>query len=312
MKNKHKSLFLVIAIACAVGVPLSLTTAHELPVQAALTAPTDWDFKYTNEDFPGYKIRSTTDVITIPNYTRTTSGSYYDYTNTSTIITGLEITQTFNRSTTSWYLNGITDDDFIPSSSSIGSDSTVGTLEKNILTIVNDTPYDYRFYLDISSSPSDRSYTMYYNLEPFGHYYDNHTIISWDFNTFYVPAFNTTILTSENSSRALYFDAWYLQNLGYNSAYDAAYNEGYDDGSTDGYNNGYEVGYDAGEDIGYSAGLANNPNILINAAESLIGIFVNFTFILFTLEMFGVSILSIVGVLFGLITIVWILKTIRG
>jgi hypothetical protein len=302
--NKKK-----ISALLGVGLISSLTFGPTLNTQASLTAPTGWTFKYTTEDFPGYKIRSTTGVITTPNYTRTTSGSYYDYTNTSTIITGLEITQTFNRSTNSWYLNGTT---YIPSSTSIGSDSTVGTLEKNILTIVNDTPKDYRFYLDISSSPSDRSYTMFYGLEPFGHYYDSHTIISWDFNTFYVPAFNTTILTSENSSRALYFDAWYLEDLGINPAYDAAYNAGYDDGSTDGYNNGYEVGYDAGEVDGYADGLNNNPNILLNGFQAMVGILVNFVLMIVNLEVFGVSILGIFSIVVLFTGIVWVLKLIRG
>ena len=73
---------------------------------------------------------------------------------------------------------------------------------------------------------------------------------------------------------------------------------------------GEDIGYDIGFDAGYDS--IEAPNTLINAVESLIGMFVNFTFIIFSLEIFGISILSIVGVLFGIVAIVWILKTIRG
>jgi hypothetical protein len=114
----------------------------------------------------------------------------------------------------------------------------------------------------------------------------------------YIPSYSTVIVGAQptNTSSSYYFDGWYLKDLGVSAAYDA----------------GYDDGYDIGEADGYEDGLGNNPNILINATESLIGMFVNFTFILFSLELFGVSILSVVGVLFGIVAIVWILKTIRG
>jgi hypothetical protein len=107
-----------------------------------------------------------------------------------------------------------------------------------------------------------------------------------------LPAFSyVEFFTENNASNTNYFDSWYLQDLGFNTA--------------------YSNGYDAGEEIGYIDGLENS-NFLITAVESLIGMMVNFTFIMFSLEIFGVNILMIIGVLFGIIAITWILKTIRG
>jgi hypothetical protein len=286
MNNKLKSFLSILAIACAVAVPILSANAHELPVQATLSAPASWTFKYTNEDFPGYKIRSTTAVISTPSYTRTADGVYFDYTNTSTITTGLTVQQTFNRSNTSWYNNaGI----YIPSATKIGSDATVGfTTDKIYLKFDNQTNKDYLFYLDISSNGNlSRIYNLSLNnVSTYIHSPQTTSLLS-----FLIPSYtNLQFIQNGSLSVSQYFDAWYLQDLGLSASYDA----------------GYDTGYDDAQDV------IEAPNTLINAFESIIGMFVNFTFILFSLEMFGVSILTIVGVLFGIVAIVWILKTIRG
>jgi hypothetical protein len=132
----------------------------------------------------------------------------------------------------------------------------------------------------------------------FTNYYVND--ILWDSDTYYfnttytnilIPTYSKIRLQLPETSGARYFDAWYLEDLGVSDSYTA--------------------GYDIGEEIGYIDGLENS-NFLITAVESLIGMMVNFTFIIFTLEIFGVNILMIIGVLFGVIAITWILKTIRG
>jgi hypothetical protein len=299
MKNKLKSLLSTIAITCAVGVPLSLTTAHELPLQAALTAPSSYDLNYVYDGVSeGTFVLGTSSLGSlIPIYTRTSDSTHFNYSTTinnsqfSILPLGLQITMTFNRSNTDWVSSS---GGYIPFDTKIGSDNTVGTIfSKVVISINNQTNKDYRFYLDISSSSASRSYNFYINgLNYFGStlerlFIDNNVVAS-------LPLFaNSTFeLNAYSTGASSYLDAWFLKDLGINASYTA--------------------GYEVGEDDGYQDGLANNPNILINAAESLIGMFVNFTFILFSLELFGVSILSIVGVLFGIIAIVWILKTIRG
>jgi hypothetical protein len=279
MNYKLNSYLSILAIACAVAVPLLSATARELPVQAALTAPASWTYKYTNEDFPGYKIRSTTSVITTPSYTRTADGIYYNYTNTSTIITGLEVGQIYNRPSTSWYDNaGL----YIPSGSNIGHDTLTGA--GSFIIIDNQTNKNYDFYLDYSSTTSDRAWVLEYNdVMYFAYVVPTRTTLT---RTLYVPSYTKV----EISTRAL-VDAWYLKDLGVSDSYD--------------------TGYDDGEEVGYIDGLENS-NFLITAVESLIGMMVNFTFIIFSLEIFGVNILMIIGVLFGIIAITWILKTIRG
>ena len=307
MNNKLNSLLSTIAIACAVGVPLSLTAVHELPVQAALTAPASWDIKYAHDGFE-YGItnpshNTSNNDLSYPEYNRTADGIYYNYTtqidlnDTSIIPQGLVITHTFNRSNTSWMIGaGST---YQAVDTKIGSDSTVGTISQKIyLRINNQTTKDYLLYFDISSSSNGTYLDIDINNNDISQYYGNVYFepASTQLNTLYIPSYTDFIISATSVSLTRYLDAWYLKDLGVSVSYDA----------------GYDAGYEVGEDDGYADGLANNPNLIINAAESLIGMFVNFTFILFSLELFGVSILSIVGVLFGIIAIVWILKTIRG
>jgi hypothetical protein len=297
MKNKHYSLLSTIAIACAVGVPLSLTTAHELPVQAALTSPSTFDYFYAHTG-SNWAVGDFYDEFGNPVYTRTADSTYFNYTTTvnnslySDIPQGLEITMTFNRSNTSW---SSTTGGYIPEDTKIGSNNTVGTVSNKVyLKFDNQTNKNYYVYVDFSSTGTFyfiRSTTNGYNE------YNNATTLNHNsYARVFMPSFTYVEFIADSLSTLLYFDAWYLQDLGVSSAYDA----------------GYDDGYDVGEADGYQDGLTNNPNLLINAAESFIGMFVNFIFIIFTLDIFGVSILSIVGILFGIITIVWILKTIKG
>jgi hypothetical protein len=294
MKNKHKSLLSVIAITCAVGVPLSLTTAHELPVQALLTAPTSYTYRYSQiSGDSSYRLRTSTTTISTPTYTATYSGveSYYSYTTDYEITEGFDVFQYFNYSNSSWT---VTDTGYVPTSP-IGSDNSVGMISNKVnLVFSNQTNRDYILSFDRSSSGNTPFYFINYNYFVAGGIYDAVMMAgNENLNRIIIPSYYRVELYVQDISSAQYLDAWYLIDLGLSEA--------------------YSVGFDSDAyDLGYQDGLNNNPNVLINAFESLIGMMVNFTFILFTLEMFGVSILSIVGVLFGLITIVWILKTIRG
>jgi hypothetical protein len=282
MNNKLQSSLSILAITCAVAVPLLLPTAHELPLQAALTAPASYDYRYwyDGSEYAIYspEIAGASTYYSTPKYTRTPDSTYYNYSSTYEVIDHLQITQTFNRSNTSWTLDGSL---YVPTDTKIGSDNTVGTLIKKMdLSITNNTANDFLFYLDYSSTTATPGFVLVVNSYVLGAtYIINRTSLT---NTLVIPSSYTVQIYTQSISTALYFDAWYLKNLGVS----ASWQDGYD--------------------------LADEGPVLISAVESLIGMFVNFTFILFSLEMFGVSILSIVGVLFGIIAIVWILKTIRG
>jgi hypothetical protein len=294
MKNKHKSLLSVIAIACAVGVPLSLTTAHELPVQAAYSRPTNWDIGYYfNTTSDVWELRSGTSFYSNPSYSRTgTSPNFIyvaDFNNTkqpNVIPTNLSIELVSNRDTTGEFF--LATGQYYPAEYPLGGTDTLMSFKIN-----NYTNKNYEFYLDLDgSNTTGWSWEIDNELYYDGHYeYEMLLQTSESYNGLIkLPIFaQSTFILYNNARTTIAFNGLYLHELGVSPIYDL---DAYDDG--------------------YQAGISNNPNLLITAFESLIGMMVNFTFILFTLEMFGVSILSIVGVLFGLITIVWILKTIRG
>jgi hypothetical protein len=278
MKFKNK-IYTLLSVFTLVGLTHSLTLKD---ANALLTAPASWTFKYTNEDFPGYKIRSTTSLITTPQYTRTADGAYYNYTNTSTITTGLTVIQTFNRSNTTWYNNA---GSYIPSSANIGSNNTVGTISNKVyIRFDNNTNKDYKIFYDHSSNSN--FYGGNYQLDDillFNFSFGNSTNLV----PLYLPAYSYTIFYSVETNVSYYFDAWYLQDLGVNAAYDA----GYDQGS-----------FDANE----------NADLLVTGFTAMVGILVNFILMIVNLEVLGVSILGIFSIVVLFTGIVWVLKLIRG
>jgi hypothetical protein len=311
MKNKLKSCLSVIAITGVMGVPLLISSAPVLPVDASLTAPASYDINYayntTNSRY--YLGGSSPATSGEPLYTRSADGVYYNYTTTinntdyndnDVIPEGLEITMTFNRSNTTWGSQGSPPNPvfYKPTENKIGSNNSVGTLIGKIdIIFENNTHHDYKLTLDYSSTSSLFNVNVFINGSGIGFYFSTQErIANTSFANTIISSFSTLRIQSDTTSGDRYFDAWYLKDLGVSPAYDA----------------GYDAGYDVGEDDGYEDGLSNNPNVLINGVESLIGMFVNFVFIIFSLEIFGVSILSIAGILFGIVAVVWVLKTIRG
>ncbi len=296
MKTNYKSLISSFAIACAVGVPLSFTAAHELPLQALLTAPAGWELKYTNESFPGYKI-SNGNTTTTPLYTRTADSTYYNYTTTwdngdSAIIpSGLSITMTFNRSNTTWYDAG--SGNYVPSDTKIGSDNTVGTIvNKWYLKFNNQTNKDYIIYLDNSSTLSVAN-----NVIVQGSAFNS--VFAYGPSTLQpilLPSFDYVDIYVSSTGLTRYLDAWYLDDLGVSDSY----NNGYDDGVIDGYDEGYQ---DAYNDSAYP---------LIDAVETVFGIFANFVLMIMSLQIFDISLLNIGVILIAILGLVWVLKAIRG
>jgi hypothetical protein len=301
MKNKLTSLLSTIAITCAAAVPLLLPPAQELPVQALISEPSDYQFYFkpiVDGGFVEYRVGNVgtgSSYIANPEFTRTANSTYYDYNATFSWST-LEVRMRFDRSNTTW--TNTTGDLYYPDQIAIGSNNTVGSIpSKWHLEFDNDSNTDYLIYVDLSTTnlgggTIGLTQQLVTRTEEFSFF---------NFTTqqavIVLPAYSTVKLFTPSTSAVRYFDAWYLKSLGVSPAY------------TNGVNDN-SAAYDAGFDAGYDA--ADAPNTLISAAESIIGIFVNFTFIIFSLEIFGVSILTIVGVLFGILAITWILKTLRG
>jgi hypothetical protein len=278
---KLSNLFTVGGLAALIGISSfnqPFNTAH-----AALTAPASWTFKYTNEDFPGYKIRDSAGIISTPAYTRTADGAYYNYTNTSTITTGLTVTQTFNRSNTTWYTSGST---YIPNDTKIGSDNTVGTAQKWSLIYDNQTNKNYRLYWDVSSELHYNTLyyvdNVYYDINYFGT--NNASLHSIN-----IPSFTKVQLITSSVSAARYVDAWYLKDLGVSGSYEA----GVDDGIIQGEQSA-------------------DSTVLLDAVETVVGVGINFILMIMTFSIFDISLLNIALVFVAVIGIIWILKALRG
>jgi hypothetical protein len=267
-----------------VGLITALTTSPTLKdLNAALTAPASWTFKYTNQDFPGYKIRSTTAVISTPAYTRTTDGAYYNYTNTSTITTGLTVQHTFNRSNTSWYDNAGT---WIPSDTKIGSNSSVGSISNKVyINFDNQTNKDYYIYVDFSSTGT--SYFVRSTTNGYNEYNNASTLNHNSFARVYMPSYSQVAYIADTISTLLYFDAWYLLDLGVSDAYDA----------------GVDAGYILGQD---------DADLLVTGFQAMVGILVNFILMIANLEVFGISLTGILAIVILFAGVVWTLKLIRG
>jgi hypothetical protein len=268
-----------------VGLITALTTSPTLKdLNAALTAPASWTFKYTNQDFPGYKIRSTTAVISTPAYTRTADSTYYNYTNTSTITTGLTVQHIFNRSNTSWYDNAGT---WIPNDTKIGSNNSVGSISNKIyMEFDNQTNKNYQLFLDLSSTSN---YSLAFTFR-----YDNsstnlvHAPQTTALLSILIPSFSSfEYFVFGNATSAAYFDAWYLQDLGVSAAYDA----------------GVDAGYIQGQD---------DADLLVTGFQAMVGILVNFALMIANLEVFGISLMGIFAIVVLFAGIVWTLKLIRG
>jgi hypothetical protein len=302
MKLKNK-IYTLLSVFTLVGLTHSLTLKD---LNAVLTAPASFDFSYRQSNVDttsgnnwAIKNNGGTAFSTIPAYTQTYDGQYYDYVQTSptTIVSGLTITHTFNNSSTSW--SNIVSNVFRPNNSAdfIGSNSTSGTGQKFIITFSNQTNKNYRVYLDNSSTGNGFISISVDGLFIIGGDGSNLYSSNTQFDTHIIYSYSTFIYYSGPSfNNTSYFDAWYLQDLGVSDSY----NGGYETGETDGYSSGY------------SDGLNNNPNILLNGFQAMVGILVNFALMILNLDVFGVSLLGVFGVISFFVGIIWFLKILRG
>jgi hypothetical protein len=213
---------LMLVAMLSVGTALT-TMGRVKPVSASLTPPASYDYSYTWNATASEQYLNVNGVDSIPLYTRTADGIYWNYTSTFNVIDGLTVTQTFNRSNTAWQASGI---QWKPDENRIGSDGNVGSLEnKSYFKFNNQTFKDYYLYYDNSSIGSgnfrDFQYTISSNSSV---NIVNNSSNAWfnvpsNFQRLFLPSYSYIEFRSLITSVSIYFDAWYLQDLGLSQAY---------------------------------------------------------------------------------------------
>jgi hypothetical protein len=228
-------------LVAMLSVGTALTTMGRLkPVAASLTPPASYNYSYTWNAGASEQYLNVNGVDSIPLYTRTADGAYYDYLSTFNVIDGFNVTMDFQRSNTTWQASGTS---YKPDEAKIGSDNTVGTLNpKWSFTFQNFTNKNYRFYFDMSTTAFGSNNIIvlnYFGNDYLGYYFPTGTMVSY-----FIPSYQTIIFKSPNTNSAQYFDAWYLQDLGISDSYQAGL-----DAETDGILTDY-LGTDA-QQIGW-------------------------------------------------------------
>jgi hypothetical protein len=203
-------------LVAMLSVGTALTTMGRIkPVAASLTPPASYDYSYTWNATASEQYLNVNGVDSIPLYTRTSDGIYWNYSSTFNVVDGLSVTQIFNRSNSIWQSSGTS---YKPDEDKIGSDTTVGTIiNKLSLSFDNQTNKDYFFALDVSSSPAIFSINIFYNDIIYNYNRDSHATINLRY--FYIPAFTNFLIRSTSQANGIYFDSWYLQDLGISDSY---------------------------------------------------------------------------------------------
>jgi hypothetical protein len=208
----NKNLILVTMLS--VGTALT-TMGRVKPVAASLTAPVTYDYSYTWNAADSEQYLNVNGVDSIPLYTRTADGVYYDYVSTFTVIEGLTVTMDFQRSNTTWQASGIS---YKPDENRIGSDATINATNKFYLKFDNQTNNDFYISFDNSSSPNVTNHRISYNGKVSVFAYG-----PTEFQPVNLPSYSYVEIYILNTSAAKYFDAWYLEDLGISEAYQQGY-----------------------------------------------------------------------------------------
>ena len=230
-------------LVAMLSVGTALTTMGRIkPVAASLTPPATYAYSYTWNAGASEQYLNVNGVDSIPLYTRTADGAYYDYVSTFNVIDGFSVTMDFQRSNSTWQASGTS---YKPDESKIGTDGTVGNIIKMFLTFNNQTNKDYRLWIDVSSNITDAATYYYENNDLiFGANSTQNFLRRTVFNMFLVPSYSKADLEYASSGDARYIDAWYLEDLGISDAYQAGL-----DAETDGILTDY-LGTDA-QQIGW-------------------------------------------------------------
>lgn len=219
MINRNLMLVTMLSLGTA------LTTLGKVkPVAASLTPPATYDYSYTWNATATEQYLNVNGVDSIPLYTRTADGVYWNYTNTTTVIDGLTVTHIFNRSNTTWQASGVS---WKPDQDRIGSDGSVGSVANKVyLKFDNQTNKDYLLYFDQSSKAGFGYFSYKINNQLlFGDTVASGTIqmTNTTLNQWYIPSFSIVEIYVNSSASTYYFDAWYLKDLGISDAWQQGY-----------------------------------------------------------------------------------------
>lgn len=203
---------LMLVTMLSVGTALT-TMGRVKPVAASLTPPTTYDYSYTWNATASEQYLNVNGVDSIPLYTRTADLTYWNYTTTFDVIDGLSVTQTFNRSDTTWQLSGAS---YKPDENRIGT-TVAASVNAIVFNFNNQTNKDYDLYLDISSTPTDRAWNIYFdNVRYFAYAVPTRTTLT---RTIIIKAYTQTKLEVQVNAGSVFFDAWYLKDLGVSQSY---------------------------------------------------------------------------------------------
>jgi len=319
LKGKSMKINQLGILVSVFGIVGFTTSSNFTNVRADLPAPSTFTYSYKQSNVHPLTGNSWALLTTgnpsaaiEPIYSGTYDGQYYTYTNTIQIISGLNVTQTFNRSNTSW--TTITSGNPFtarPSNSTanIGSNNQVGSIESKVsLTFNNQTNRDYVAYIDLSSTPVYNS-VYRYRYEPL---LLSAPIIDLYFTgrffVMMVPSYTTWTFMNLSTSNQQFFDAWYLQDIGLNDAFNQGYDTGYFEGDSQGYLDGFEFGYESGFDDGLDE-LNSSTTGLFDILGNVFGA-VSVIFGIYILPGVNIGMLVFIPLIFTLL--LFILKILRG
>jgi hypothetical protein len=206
-------------LVAMLSVGTALTTMGRIkPVAASLTPPASYAYSYTWNAAASEQYFNANGVNSIPLYTRTADGIYFDYNSVITVIPGLQITMDFQRSNTAWESSGMF---YKPDENRIGSNNTVGTITSKFdITINNQTNRQFILFFDTSSTSGEFNIETRVNDLTDGWYYaQNARIGPTTLSKVFIPTYNKIRAFTQTGDAARYFDAWYLQDLGISEAY---------------------------------------------------------------------------------------------
>ena len=295
---------------------------YSMEVQRALPPPTSYDYAVMplwSEDLDGFAWGSSY-------YYDTQEGKLDDYIHfdfisaTDTYVSDTilfqeqvgEVSATMSfQLPTSEFNYSYANDDYYAGLGAIGSDDINASSLRWSIIFQNTSTHDYKLIFDVSSSGVNSTYFLYV-YESIG---SSTTYIrstpTFSFTTLY---YNEVILTAKSkiivftptTANQRFLDAFYIKDLGFNSAYVAGYEQGevdYDLGYTDGWADGHQNGIDTANSM--SNGVNDAFDLIYKGAQSIdkilsINIFGSITLgmLLFTPLIVG-SALSVVKIIKG-------------
>lgn len=98
-----------------------------------------------------------------------------------------------------------------------------------------------------------------------------------------------------------------LWSYAWTAGNDSGYNNGFTEGQSQGLIEGYNTGYNEGVDYAVQENIS-----ILSLFELIFGVVINMLTFIITIDIFGISILSLISVLSLFVGVVWILKMIRG